>query len=217
MPTREKLTALGRRRGDRLAREIGQIAKDARIGLGWSQEELSRKLDTSRTQLWRWESARPPYLTIPRAAVLLRVLGLDLAMTTYPAGGPLRDEAHARLVGRFLRILPAELPRRLEAPIPSAGYLRAWDVLLTMPTVRIGVAAETRLRDWQALLRREEGKARDGGVDRLLLVVAESHTNRRAVRDAGLSLTSAYPLDGRTVRRALQLGRDPGGNGLLFL
>jgi uncharacterized protein YcaQ len=109
------------------------------------------------------------------------------------------------------------IPRQLEAPIPQARDMRAWDVLLRLGKARVGVAAETRLRDWQALLRREQAKARDSSVDRILLVLANTHANRRAVREAGDALGTQLRLDGRTLRRALANGRDPGASGLLFL
>ena len=89
--------------------------------------------------------------------------------------------------------------------------------MLEFGATRVGVAIETRLRDWQALLRREHLKARDGQVDRILLVLLDSHANRRAVREAGEALRAELPLDGRALRRALREGRDPGAGGLLFL
>lgn len=217
MPTRERLIDLGARRGDRLIREFGADLRTARHAAGLSQAQLAEAVGTSRTQVGRWEAAEPPLVDLREAARLMRVLGLDLVLSTYPAGTPLRDAAHIALLRRFLALLHPSIHRRLEAPIPHPRDQRAWDVLLDFGPAQVGVAAETRLRDWQALLRREQLKARDGHVDRLLLVLLDSHANRRAVREAGEALRSELPLDGRAIRRALREGRDPGAGGLLFL
>lgn len=217
MPTKERLLDLGTRRGDRLVRELSSSARAAREAAGLSQRDVGDALGVSRAQIGRYERGEPPLLDVRQAARLMRILGRDLVVSIYPAGGPLRDAAHVALLHRFLALLHPRLPRQLEAPLPLPRDQRAWDVLLDFGVVRAGVAVETRLRDWQALLRREQLKARDGEVDRLLLVVADSHANRRAIRDAGETLRTALPLDGRALRRALREGRDPGASGVLIL
>jgi hypothetical protein len=149
--------------------------------------------------------------------LVARLLGHDLVAKLYPAGDALRDAAHLGVERRFLALVPPHVPRRIEAVIPGIGDPRAWDILLILGGVRVGVAVETRLRDVQALLRREQAKMRDSDVERLLLVLLNSSTNRRAVREAGPVLRVALPLDGRTILPALREGRDPGASGILFL
>lgn len=200
-----------------MIREVGRAARAGRHAAGLSQKHVAAALGVSRAQVSRYERGAPPLLDLRQAARLLRLLGQDLVVSTYPAGNPLRDAGHAALTARFLALLPARLPRRLEAPIPRAADQRAWDVLLDFGTARAGVAIETRLRDWQALLRREQLKSRDSGVDHLILVLSDTHANRRAVREAGDALRAALPLDGRALRPALRNGDDPGGSGFLFL
>jgi transcriptional regulator with XRE-family HTH domain len=218
MPARERILAIGTRIGERIAREFGETARERRVALGLSRRVVAAKLGVSRSTLARWESATGHAPDLRQAARLLRLLGLDLTMRAFPAGGALRDQGHARLITRFLRLIGNAIPFQLEAPMPLAGDLRAWDVLLKLVDgVRIGVAAETRLRDWQALLRAERQKARDSGVDRLILVLSDTAANREAVRVAGAALTTQLPLDGRTILAALRAGRDPGGDGILFV
>jgi transcriptional regulator with XRE-family HTH domain len=187
------------------------------MNLGLTQRAVAAALGISPSKLARWEHNEPPHPTIPGAAEWLSVLSLDLVLKTYPGGAPLRDSPHVRLVNRFLELIPPVVPRRLEAPIPIPRDLRAWDVLLMLGSARVGVAVETRLHDWQELLRREQQKARDTPVDYLFLVLANTHSNRRAVKEAGAALRSELPQDGRAIRAALRLARDPGASGLLFL
>lgn len=217
MGSRDQLIAIARRRALRVTREFGESLRELRQARGLSRRALVEGLPLSVSKLARWETSQPPYPDLFEAALVARLLGHDLAARLYPAGDTLRDEAHLRVETRFLSLVAEHVPRTLEAVIPGPGDRRAWDVLLLLGGVRVGVAVETRLRDVQALLRREQAKMRDGGVDRLLLVLLDSSTNRRAVRVAGEVLRVALPLDGRTLLPALRHGRDPGGNGLLFV
>jgi transcriptional regulator with XRE-family HTH domain len=191
--------------------------RELRLARGLSRKSLVEGLAISQSKLARWELGQPPYADLYEAVLVARLLGQDLVPRLYPAGDALRDAAHLRVERRFLALVGSNVPRQLEAVIPGPGDLRAWDILLTLGSVRLGVAVETRLRDVQALLRREQAKMRDSGVHRLLLVLLNSSTNRRAVREAGPVLWEALPLDGRTILPALRQGRDPGAGGILFL
>jgi transcriptional regulator with XRE-family HTH domain len=217
MPARERIQVIGARRGARLADELARMGWEARLSLGLSRAAIAAAMHVSASKLARWEHARHPLPDVREAARWMRTVGLDLTLACYPAAGPLRDVAHTRLISRLLAILPAGLPHWLEAPMPIAHDQRAWDVLIAIGGARVGVVAETRMRDWQALLRREQAKARDSQVDHLLLVLASTRANRRAVHDAGAALRTVLPLDGRTVRAALRGRRDPGAGGLLFI
>jgi hypothetical protein len=144
------------------------------------------------------------------------VLGLDLRAQTYPGGAQLRDAAHATVIGRFLARVPSTVRRQLEAPV-RRGDLRAWDVLLVVDGVRIGVIAETRIRDLQALLRREHRKQVDGGIDRLVMLVADTRHNARALDEAGIALREQFPLGTRALMVALSRGSAPAANGIVVL
>jgi transcriptional regulator with XRE-family HTH domain len=213
----EQGRAAGRRRGARLSREVSQAALDGRLNRGLARRPVAAALGISESKLRRWELAQEPLPSIPELGTWLAVLGLRLAVNVYPGGVPLRDAGHVRLMNRFLALVPASVPRSLEVPIPRDRDLRAWDALLQLDGARMGVAAETHLRDEQELLRREQLKARDSGVGRILLVLADTAHNRRAVRESGPGLRSVLPLEGRAVLAALRRGRDPGRNGLLFV
>ncbi len=217
MSSRERSHAAGIRRGIRLSAELSRAGLDGRLNLGLPRRVVARELRISPSKLQRWEHGQPPLPDVRRAAEWMSVLGLQLAVNVFPGGAPLRDEAHVRLIERFIALVSARVPRQFEAPIPQDRDQRAWDVLLVLGSSRVGVAAETRLRDAQALLRREQLKARDGRVDHLLFVLADTRANRVAEREARNILRSALPLDGRAIIPALRLGRDPRGSGLIFV
>lgn len=217
MPGRERLETIGARRGADLCRQIAAEARNARLGLGLTQTTLARALGVSRARISRWELGRSPPPSVFDTARWLRILGLDLSLRTYPAATALRDVAHATLIGRFMRQLGGRVPYELEAAIRQAGDRRAWDMRMRTDTEVVGVAAETRLRDWQALLRRERAKCRDDRVDRLLLVLADTHANRDAVRSAGVTFRAELPLDGRSIWPALRGGRRLLADGYLFV
>lgn len=217
MAGRDRLRSIGLRRGRQLAETLGDAIREHRLSQGLTRRFLATALGISVSKLGRWERAEPPYPDIVELCVTLRLLGQDLTAKLFPAGGALRDDGHARLVGAFLRLVSPMVPRRIEDPMPRFGDLRAWDVSLTLGSARAGVTVETNLRDSQALLRREELKMRDSGMDRLILVLADTHANREAVARARVVLRDALPLDGRAILRALREGRDPGAGGILFL
>lgn len=100
--------------------------------------------------------------------------------------------------------------------MPIQGDLRAWDELL-VGAVRIGVEAETRPADLQAIGREMAAKLRDSNADRMILLVADTHRNRALVRANVAALRQSFPLDTRTTLAALASGRDPGVNGLVLL
>ena len=94
------------------------------------------------------------------------------------------------------------------------GDPRAWDVVLDGPGT-IGIDAETRLRDVQAIQRRSELKWRDAGLDRLVLLIAATHHNRVVIREHRAALASTFPADTAEVMTALRRGQLPARNGIV--
>jgi hypothetical protein len=79
------------------------------------------------------------------------------------------------------------------------------------------VEAESRLRDIQALERRLGLKLRDGGLERVVLVVSDTRSNRRVLDSHRDALRSLLPLDGRAILRALRAGLLPEASGILLV
>ena len=104
-----------------------------------------------------------------------------------------------------------------EVPLPTSGERRAWDALIRFAGVRIGVEAETRVRDSQALQRRLALKRRDGRVEHVILLLGDTRHNRAFVRDAPPGLLVDFPVSGRAALRRLERGEDPGGSAIVLL
>jgi hypothetical protein len=142
---------------------------------------------------------------------------MDLTVRAYPVADAIRDAAHVRLLDRLRRELPSSVTWRTEVPLPEPGDRRAWDAVIAGSGWRVHVEAETRIADMQALQRRLTIKIRDGGADRLILLVARTRANRAALAGSGGSLLAQFPLPERDVLAALRKGMDPGASGVVCL
>jgi hypothetical protein len=163
------------------------------------------------------ERGRYPSVPFVVVAQYLSVTGLELSARAYPVGGGLRDIAQIRLVDRLRTQTSAEIRWQTEVPMPIAGDLRAWDVVLHIGSVTVGVDAETRLRDFQAIDRRLALKTRDSGVDHAILLVASTRSNRGALRELGGAIRNNYPMSSADALAALKAGRSPNGNAIILL
>jgi hypothetical protein len=81
----------------------------------------------------------------------------------------------------------------------------------------VGFELETRLMDAQALVRRLALKQRDAGLARMVLVLADTRTNRAALAAADGTLRSAFSLAKREVIASLRDGRAPNANGIVLV
>lgn len=202
---RETLLTLGREiRDARLAHDLSQTA--AARAIGHSKSNWSR--------IERGEALRVPLLELAR---VLTVVGLDLHVRAYPGGRPLRDSAHLELLQRLRTRLGPAVRWRTEVPLPLHGDQRAWDALLGVRQVRVGVEAETRARDAQAIQRRLALKQRDGGVECVLLLLADSRHNRAFLRTCGEGFLGGFPVAGSVALARLAASADPGGSAIILL
>lgn len=101
--------------------------------------------------------------------------------------------------------------------MPIPGDARALDGMIPIGPVRIGVEAEARLGDLQAIDRRAQLKKRDAGLDCLILLVADTRANRRVLAEHREVLRAGYPLDTKDVLAALRRGEMPPGDGIVVL
>jgi hypothetical protein len=143
-------------------------------------------------------------------------VGLDLRLRAYPAGDAIRDAGQILLLERLRVRLHPSLGWSTEVPLPIDGDLRAWDAVIRARTWHRPVEAETILDDIQATERRLALKRRDAGEDHLILLVADTRRNRRAL-EAAPGAFANLTLRTREVLSALARGVDPGGSGIVIL
>jgi len=206
----------GLQRSERLRRELAQEWRSLRLADGVSQLQVARAVGISRETYSRIERGRSGALDLARAALITAMLGSDLSVKTYPVGQPIRDVAHAALLQRLEHELAPTWRAKHEAPMSIPGDMRAWDLRLD-GAVSIGVEAETRPHDLQALERRMQLKQRDSSVRRMLLLVGATNRNRAVLRQALPFLRGTFPIGTREVMPALRKGGDPGANGIVLL
>lgn len=101
--------------------------------------------------------------------------------------------------------------------MPIGGDPRALDGLLAVGGSSIGVEAETRLGDVQAVDRRIQLKKRDARLDRLILLVADTRFNRLMLERHREALRASYPLDTKAVVAALARADAPSADGIVVL
>lgn len=202
-------------RGIRIA--LGAEVREARLAGGLSQRQAGVAVGMSGSQFGRIERAEIPGLTVEQASRAAAAVGLKLVARGYPDGDPVRDAGQLRLLDRFRARLPSTCRWQVEVPLPIPGDRRAWDAVATVASTRIGVEAETRLRDIQAIVRRLELKRRDGDVDDVVLLIADTAANRRALAEHRSALRSSLPLDGYAILRTLRTGKPPGGSGIVVV
>lgn len=183
---------------------------------GLTQRSVARAIGSSQAEISRRERGHVAGIGL---AGLLRhgaAVGMRVSVRLWPVGGSIRDAAQARHVAAFVARVGRAWRVTLEAPIPIDGDLRAIDVLLRSPAGTVAVEVITRLSDLQAQVRAARLKARDVSADRLVLIIADTHVNRRAVADARPAIAAEFDLDARRVIADLVDGRLPPRDALII-
>jgi len=217
MGSRERTIDLAAERARAVLSRLPAEARSFRLTAGLGQDDVAAALGISRSQYSRIERGLSPDLSLDLAIRWFTVLGYDLAIRPYPTGDPIRDAAQAALLERLHARCHQSIRWATEVPLPLAGDLRAWDATAILPTVRIGVEAETRLRDLQAQERRLALKQRDGQMDRVILLVLDSRANRDVLRQHADWASERFPVPGQRALELLGAAVDPGGDSLILL
>lgn len=216
MPGRESAATLGRNRSRLLRQRLADELRIARLAAGLSIREVARRVGVSPARVQRAEQAGAIAMTVDLISRMASVVGLQLASSLYPSGDPVRDRAHLALLARFRRRLQPSLTWQTEVPMPITGDTRAGDGMIVADFGTVLVEAETRVADVQAVERKAALKKRDLGADRLILLVADTPSNRRVLA-LHPELREHFPVGTRKCLAALGRGEDPGGDCLIFL
>ncbi len=217
MTSRVRAAAEAAADGARIRLDGGREVRNARLGLGISQAAAGARVGMSRAQFGRIERAELGGLTIDQLARASRAVGLRLMVRSMPGDDPAIDAGQLALLNWLRRLLPVAIPMRTEVPLPFSGDRRAWDGILGHPPDLVAVEAEARIRDVQAVERRCALKQRDGRVERVILLVAATASNRAMLNLHREALRTRFPLDGRAILADLRGGRLPGRSGILVL
>ena len=207
----------GRARGQAARTAVGLDIRGARIQHGLSLKESGRPARLSAAQASRIERGLVGAPDVDKLAILCAAVGLELSVRAYPAGDPMRDAAHLALLGRFRARLHTTVRWRTEVPLPILGDLRAWDAVLVVEGRPMGVEAETRPRDVQALERRLALKMRDGQMESVILLLSATRSNRLLLRAHGDALAEEFPIPGVRAMELLNSGVHPGGSSIVLL
>lgn len=217
MASIERLIDRANQRADTAIRAAGREIRIARQDRNLSLDKVGATVGLSASAASRIERGLTPEVSILRMAQLAEVVGLELSVRLFAGGSPIRDDAHAALLGRCRDKMHPSLRWSIEVPLPSPGDDRAWDAMVSGPGWRYGVEAETAPRDVQALSRRLALKLRDGGVDAILLVLPRTRRAREFLAASRAMLDAAFPVPGATALARLKDGLDPGGGSIILL
>lgn len=217
MPVRTQVLSAARQRA-RLARiETGAAVRSARMAAGLRMSEVGRVVGRSTSWVSRVERGLVARVPNEDLVVLCAAVGLKLWMSTFSAERAIRDAPQLALLGRMRARIGGAWRWSYEVIVPMAHDWRAADAVIRCGSNVVMIGAFTRLADAQAQLRAVLLKARDLGIGRVVILIAATHANRRALALAADALAADFPLTTRSVLRALADGRDPGANGIVLI
>ena len=200
-----------------MVRDLGRELRRARVEHGLSQDSVGHAVGLSDTEVGRIERGLIRTVSIVQLARLLSVVGLELGARAYPAGSPIRDRPQLLLLGRLRAEISDRIAWHAEVPIGPAVDLRAWDAVLSISGERIGIEAESRLVDLQAVQRRIALKCRASGVPKAILLLSATRTNRAALRAFEGSIHDSFPTPSGEALQALRAGHLPTASAVILL
>ena len=212
MPSGGRALDRAKQRANRARHTIGDEIRTARLAAGTSQSAVGLASHLSQPVISRIERGGFSSVSLDKLFVVADAVGLDLSIKAYPGRNPTRDAAHARKLSAFLACVAPPLRYATEVALPAregATEQRAWDAMLFARDGETGVELEMRLYDVQAQARRILLKWRDSGADRLLLLVNDSHSNRRVLRSFPEYFAALPRLRTASVLRSLANGERP--------
>jgi transcriptional regulator with XRE-family HTH domain len=217
MSVKETRVDRGKRQSAEIVTTLLTRIKEARVEANLSQVSLATKLGWTQTRYSLFERNVEP-ITVQDVCLAAAILGFKPALELYRVEEGLRDRGHTRLISRCRELLSPLWHVTHEVPFPTLGDLRSWDLLIRLGTsYRVGVEAETRLRDIQELARRIRQRELHGGVDAILVILSDSAHNRRHVHELRTVLGQAFGTPALDLLPALKAGQPLPGSGVLLI
>lgn len=200
-----------------LLREGGHEQRLARHNAGLTMAQVASPLGWSKSKVSRIERGLSRNVSLADITRLSAVVGLRPSVKWFPAGNALRDVGQVELLAALNQRMHRSWRSTQEVPMPTHGDLRAADQLSVIPECRLMIEAYRRFSDYQAQTRAARSKQSELGADRLVLLLEETATNRRALAAAGTEPRRSFPVSQRAALAALASARDPGGDTIIFL
>jgi len=200
-----------------ILRDLGRELRVARMTAGATQWEIGRRMGRSASYVSRVENGVVAGVKVTDLTRHAAAVGLKPWFRLFPAARRPLDAPQLAALHRFRERLSAAWAVAVEVPVPIAGDLRAADAVISIPGCRCLIEVITRLADWQAQVRAARLKHRDLGADRLVLVIADTTTNRRHLRSIPEAALSDFPLRTRDAFVALRTGTDPGADAIVLV
>jgi transcriptional regulator with XRE-family HTH domain len=199
---------------------VGGNIRQARHTAGMTRASASVRAGLARSTWERIEQGTP---TVTLAALIAAAdaVGLDFVCNTYPGREPgLRDSGQFAIAHWFAGQAHSGWQTTLEEMAGDHG--EAIDMVLWGPSEIIAIEIERHLLDWQAQLRRWRLKcewlaARHSRPVRLVIAVADTTANRRALEPFLSTVHQVLPAGTRAVLAAVRSGDPLGTDGLCWV
>jgi transcriptional regulator with XRE-family HTH domain len=217
MPGRERRVPRAEWRVGRDLAEAGDELRRARLRHGLTLRTVAHQLGVSHVTVLRTERAALPGPTPLLLARHAAAVGMSLRLRVHPGNQTLHDAGQVALMRRFRARIGPVGQWAAEVPIPADRDQRAFDAVLTLPAGRVALEFYVRLTDAQAQLRSAHLKKRDANMERLLIVLADTPTNRRAMHEAGSALGDLAPGNPRELLASLARGAIPAADGIVLI
>jgi transcriptional regulator with XRE-family HTH domain len=203
-----------------VARVLGEL-RVARTTSGVTHGEIAQALGMARSNITRLEAGELKDVGVVRLSEIASVLGYEVSVGLHPIGDPVRDKGQLACGRRFELMLSTKWRVTDETLLPGVGEQRAWDKLMRLtdatPPYLVGVDIESRVWDVQAIVRRTRSRERDGHVDEILIVLADTAHNRRIAEELRHSLGPEYSTGVRSIIAALRRGGRLLGSGVVLI
>jgi transcriptional regulator with XRE-family HTH domain len=206
---------------------IGELVRDTRLAIGWSQAELGARVGASQTTIWRIEHGDPGTIDLGTVQRVLASLGLRATLEVegrhLADRADQRDRVHAALIAaiagrlrRFGWMVETEVPTGAASPtgwIDALAY-RERDAAMAIIEVKTDLPDVGGLQRQVTWYEREAPYAarRLGwhpASTNVIVICLSSAAVAARLREHRELLGPAFPGDPRTAERWL---RDPGAS-----